>query len=137
MRSAIRRGLIVGTLLSTAALAVGPAAAGAAPGKNTQQFSLQCSKLGNVDVIVKGKGTWAPGHVVGSTRVLKPYEIHVTGTFTPTEGAPEPIDEHDVKPAPKSRKLDECTFRLEGSDAGGSFSADGLVKVQYSGKRLP
>jgi hypothetical protein len=105
--------------------------------KQAERLALQCEKLGSLAIVLNGKGTWTPGHVVGSTRVLKPYEIHITGTFTPKNGAPEPIDEHHVKKAPKSRKLDACTFHQEGSDAQGSFVVDGSAKVQYSGKRLP
>ncbi|MGZ4735255.1 MAG: hypothetical protein ACXVKA_04410 [Acidimicrobiia bacterium] len=136
-KSMVRSGVLLGTLLGTAALVVGPTAAGAAKGKNVQQLNLHCTKLGDIAVVVKGAGTWSAGHVVGSKRVLKPYEIHVTGTFTPTGGSPQPIDENSVKPAPQSRKLDECTFHQEGSDNQGSFSVDGSVKVQYSGKRIP
>jgi hypothetical protein len=125
-------------VLSTAALAIGPTSAGAAPvkAKTAEHLALHCTKLGDVEVVLNGKGTWTPGHIVGSTRVLKPYEIHVTGTFTPTSGAAQPIDDNSVKPAPKSRKLDVCTFHQEGSDPGGSFVIDGVAKVQYSGKRL-
>jgi hypothetical protein len=88
-------------------------------------------------VTIKGNGTWTPGHVVGSTRILKPYEIHVTGTFTTTGGIAQPIGQDSVKPEPKSRKLDECTFHQESSDSSGSSVVDGSVKVQCSGKRLP
>jgi hypothetical protein len=139
MKPGIRKALIMATVVSTAALAIGPASAGAGPAeaKNSQKLSLHCTKLGDVDVILNGKGTWTPGHVVGSTRVLKPYEIHITGTFTPTGGSPEPITQDSVKAAPKSRKLDECSFHQEGTDADGTSSIDGTVKVQYSGKRIP
>jgi hypothetical protein len=137
-RSVIRNGCVLGTVLA-AAIAVAPATAGAAPAKakKSERLSLHCTKLGDVDVILNGNGTWSPGHVVGSTRVLKPYEIHVTGTFTPKNGSPQPIEENHVKAAPKSRKLDACTFHQEGTDNRGSFSVDGSVKVQYSGKRIP
>lgn len=139
MRSNVRNLCIAGTMLGVALLTTSPTTAGAAPAKakTSQRLALHCIKLGDVEIIRNGNGTWVPGHVVGSTRVLKPYEIHITGTFTPAAGAPEPIDQHSVKAAPKSRKLDECTFHVATSDAKGSTSADGQVKVQYSGKRLP
>ena len=139
MKSVLRSSVLLGTVLTTAALVVGPAAAGAAPvkAKNTQHLTLHCTKLGDVDVVIKGNGKWTPGHIVGSTRVVKPYEIHITGTFTPTGGAAEPFTSDSVKPAPSSRKLDECTFHLERTTADGTTSGDGTVKVQYSGKRLP
>ena len=137
MKSVLRSSLLLGTVLTTAALAVAPATAGAAPGKNTQHLSLHCTKLGDVDVVVKGNGKWTPGHIVGSTRVVKPYEIHITGTFTPTGGTAQPFSSDMVKPAPSSRKLDECTFHQERTTADGTSVADGTVKVQYSGKRLP
>ena len=122
-----------------ATMGLGATAAGAAPvkAKSAQQIALHCTALGDVTVVINGNGTWTPGHVVGSTRVLKPYEIHITGTFTPTGGTAQPISEDHVKAAPQSRKLDVCTFHQESSDSQGSSVIDGLVKVQYSGKRLP
>jgi uncharacterized Zn-binding protein involved in type VI secretion len=139
MKSIVRSGLLLGTVLTTAALAVAPASAGAAPvkAKSAQQLALHCTKLGDVTVILNGNGTWTPGHIVGSKRVLKPYEIHITGTFTPTGGTAQPFTQDSVKPAPASRKLDECTFHQETSNAQGSTVIDGSAKVQYSGKRLP
>jgi hypothetical protein len=139
MRAGIRNGLIMATVLGTAGLAIGPASAGAAPvkAKGAETLALHCTKLGDLEVILKGNGTWTPGHVVGSTRILKPYELHITGTFTPTGGAPQSISQDSVKPAPKSRKLDECSFHQERTNSEGSFSIDGTAKVQYSGKRLP
>ncbi len=134
----LRGALLGGALVTVAALAVGPAAAGASPAnaKNVQRVAMHCTKLGDVEVLLKGNGTWTPGHVVGSTRVLKPYELHITGTYTPTGGSAQPVDQHSVKAAPNSRKLDECTFHQEASDASGSSVVDGAVKVQYSGKRI-
>ena len=65
--------------------------------------------------------------------VLLPYEFHVVSTFTPTGGTPETFTDNSVKSAPKSRRLATCTFHEEGSDANGSFVADGTAKVSYSG----
>lgn len=139
MKSVLRSSVLLGTMLTTAALAVGPATAGAAPvkAKNVDHLALHCTKLGDVDVVLKGNGKWTPGHIVGSTRVVKPYEIHITGTFTPTGGVAQPFTSDSVKPAPQSRKLDECTFHQERTTADGTAVADGTAKVKYSGKRLP
>ncbi len=139
MKSVVRSGILLGVTLGTAAVLAGPGVAGAAPvkAKTSQRLSLECEKLGSIDVVRNGKGIWSAGHIVGSTRNVKPYEIHLTGTFTPKSGSPQPIDEHHVKPAPASKKLDACTFHDEFTDKSGTASVDGAVKVKYSGKRLP
>jgi hypothetical protein len=135
----MRRGIVAAAALGTALVMAGPATAGAAPvkAKKATRFEVRCEKLGDHDVVKNGNGIWSAVHIIGSNRKLKAYDLRFSGTFTPKNGAPEPVEEHRVKPAPKSRKLDVCEFRLVETDGRGTLEIEGTAKVTYSGKRLP
>jgi hypothetical protein len=117
---------------SVLAMGAGTASADPTKSKNSELIDLNCDVNGPLTVALNGNGDWTPGHVTTSNQILKPYEIHITGTFTPTGGAPEPFSDDLVKRAPRNGRLDTCTFSDSGTDESGSFSLTGLVKVSYT-----
>jgi hypothetical protein len=129
-------------MLSIAAVAfaavtgVGTAAADPVKAKKAELLTITCDNgLGTLEIATNGNGTYTPGHVTTSNLVGKPYELHITGTFTPPGGEPQSFSEDNVKKhAPNSGRLATCTFHQEGSDPdGGTFVIDGTAKISYNG----
>jgi hypothetical protein len=123
----------------TVAVALGVSALGglfAAPAsadpKKGDTLELACDTLGAVQVVVFSNAPVSPGLVVGSNRVGIPYRLHIEGTFTPTGGEPEPFVDDVVKPAPRNRRLDHCTFHQEFTDEDGTGVIDGEVWISYT-----
>ena len=121
--------------LGAATLAVGWAGvAGADPVKHFEPITVTCdSGIGTVQVVSSDQGRWTPGLVTTSNLVGIPYEFHVVSTFTPTGGEPQTFTDDRAKPAPHSGRLATCTFHQQGSDPDGTFTADGTVKISFSG----
>lgn len=122
-------------VLGMAALGVAQAAPAAADPKKGDILEIECDTLGTLEVVVFSNGPASPGLVVNSNQVIKPYALHIEGTFTPTEGEPETFVEEFSKPAPRNGRTDHCTFHDEGSDEFGSFVIDGDVLVTYTPTR--
>lgn len=114
------------------AVVVGAGPAGADPARNSDVLTIDCEGLGPLAIAVFSNGTPSPGLVTTNNQVVIPYELHLSGTFTPVVGEPEGFTEEFVKPGPRNGRLDTCTFHDEGSDEFGSFVLDGTVKVSYS-----
>ena len=132
-RATLRTTLALAT--AAGALAVLPSPAGADPvnAKKGQLLPISCVELGDLTVAVNGNGDFTPGMVTTSTQVGIPYEIHTSGSFTPSDGGEtQTFTEDTVKKAPHNGRLDECTFHVEGADEGGTFSFDGVVKISYT-----
>src|SRR4029450_3149734 len=94
-----------------------------------EPLAVQCDVLGALDVGVVGRGRLAPGLVVGSTQVVAPYRLTISGTFTPTVGDPAPFTDEFSRPAPGNGRLDHCTFHQEGALPDGTFVIDGEIWV--------
>ena len=118
--------------LGGVALAVLFALPASADPKRGEILELDCDVLGTVEVVVFSNATATPGLDITSNRVLIPYEVHITGSFTPTGGEPETIQEDVVRRAPRNGRLDSCTFHEEGTDEFGSFEIDGSALVSYT-----
>lgn len=119
--------------LATVVGPLGPAWADPVNAKKGQLIDINCEVNGALTVAVNGNGTFSPGLVTTSTMVGIPYEVHISGSFTPADGGPtESFSEDDVKRAPRNGRLDTCTFHQEGSDPFGSFVFDGTVKISYT-----
>ena len=133
-RTTARTGLAL--IVAAAGLGLLPDAAGADPvnAKKGQLIPLVCDELGSVTVAVNGNGAFTPGLVVTSTQVGVPYEIHASGTFTPHDPnfPTETFTDDNVKPAPRNRRLDVCTFHVEWSDDYGTVVFDGVAKISYT-----
>jgi hypothetical protein len=128
-------------LTAAGALGVLPGTAGADPvnAKTGQLLPIVCEKLGSLTVATNDNGNdhsknnFTPGLVTTSTQVGIPYEVHTSGTFTPSDGGETQTFSDDfVKKAPHNGRLDVCTFHGEGADENGSFSFDGIVKISYT-----
>ena len=88
--------------------------------------------LGTLEVVTFSNGPSSPGLDLHSTRVGIPYQLHVEGTFTPTEGEPVSFVDQFSRPAPRNGRLDHCTWHEEGGDESGSFVVDGEVWISYT-----
>jgi hypothetical protein len=132
----VTRKLIVSASAAGALLgaAVGPASADPTNAKNSETFDVVCANgLGTLPISTNGNGTWTPGHVTSSNQVLIPYELHISGSFTPSDGGPtETFTDDNVKKAPHNGRLASCTFSVSGSDEFGSFTFGGTVLVSYT-----
>jgi hypothetical protein len=129
----VRTGLAL--LTAAGMVAVLPGTAGADPikPKTSSVFPIECEHLGSLTVATNGNGDFTPGHVTTSTQVGIPYELHLSGSFTPSDGGPtETFTEEHVKRGPRNGRLDVCTFHVEASDEFGSFEFGGTVKISYS-----
>jgi hypothetical protein len=127
--------LIAGAVLVLAALSA-PSVVSADPANSlrAEVFTLDCDKLGEVEIAVNGNGDWTPGHVIGTNQILIPVAFDITGTFTPAGGgAPEVFHDQQSRKAPKNKQLQDCTFHDEGSDESGSFVIDGTVTLYVVG----
>ena len=117
-------------------LVIGLAAFGVAPAsadpKKGDVLEISCDTLGALEIVVFSNGPSSPGLVVGSTQVGVPYKLHIEGTFTPVEGEPESFVDEFEKPAPRSGRLDHCTFHQEESDEAGTVVIDGEVWISYT-----
>ncbi len=110
----------------------GPAAADPS-GPDAETVRVTCGNgLGTQEVILNGNGDFSPGHVTSSTQVGIPYEFHFTGTFTPTGGAPQPIDIQFGHPAPQNGRLATCTFHEEEPIPEGWLSLDVTVNLSLT-----
>lgn len=82
-----------------------------------------------------GNGTWTPGLVAVGNMVVKPYELHISGPFTPNDYPVHPIEyftQDSVKNAPSNGRLAECTFSETFTDANGTGTSGGTAKVSYT-----
>lgn len=117
--------------LALATLALPAATAGADP-KPSFNVTLTCGQE-VVDVVVAGNGAWAPAHDLNSTLVGVPFAFGAfTGVFTPTSGAPQPINDPPfAKPnLPKTRNLIiDCTYIVSGQGPGGTVTGAGSVTI--------
>ena len=113
-------------------LLAGPAGADPVNAKKGEILPISCEVNGDLTVATNGNGDWTPGLVTTNNQVGNPYEFHIVGSFTPTDGEPQPFTEDSVKRAPHNGRLDTCTFHQEGTDENGSFSIDGVVKISFT-----
>lgn len=124
--------LVFGGMAIAASLSlVSPAAADP---KRGDSFVLHCpAPVGDVTVSTPpGNGTWTPALVAGTNMVLTPYELHISGSFTPTGGSPETFSEDSVKKAPNNGRLAVCTFTQTFTDDYGTGTFGGTAKVSYT-----
>ena len=66
---------------------------------------------------------------------VKPYELHISGPFTPNDYPVHPIEyftQDSVKNAPSNGRLAECTFSETFTDANGTGTSGGTAKVSYT-----
>ena len=131
-RTTFRTGLAV--LTAAGALAALPGTAGADPvnAKKGELIPIECEQLGSLTVATNGNGDFTPGLVTTSTQVGIPYELHLSGSFTPSGGPTETFTEDHAHPAPHNGRLDVCTFHVGGSDEFGSFEFGGTVMISYT-----
>lgn len=123
--------LIAGVFVALAALAV--AVPAAADNKKGNPLTLNCATLGIVNITTNDAGgTWTPGQVTAGNMVLNPYELHISGVYTPDEGAPFPFTEDNVKNAPRNGRLDVCTFSQTFTDGYGTGTFGGTVLLSYT-----
>ena len=120
------------------ALLVGCAVAGllavsaaADPGhaKNASHVQAICGTQ-TVNVVVIGNGTFTPAHVVGSTKMFIPTALHLTFTFTPTNGQPAQTEtQNAAKASPAKHRTVTCTIPLQTLFSGpqGSMTIQGSV----------
>jgi hypothetical protein len=90
-------------------LATGPAGADPTNAKRSNVFPITCEENGTLTIVTNGNGRWTPGLVTTNNQVGHPYELHSSGSFTPTGGATQTFTEDFVKPAPRNGRLDVCT----------------------------
>jgi hypothetical protein len=127
------RSVLVG-LAATALTLVTAGPAAADPVNHGEIFTLQCNNgVGTLQVAANGNGDWTPGHVIGTTQILLPYEFHITGTFTPTGGTAQTFTDDLAKRTPNHGLLTTCTFSDSGTDPSGTFSFTGTVKARVVG----
>ena len=117
--------------LALAALALPAATAGADP-KPSFNVTLTCGPE-VVDVVVAGNGDWTPAHNLNSTLVGVPFAFGAfTGVFTPTTGAPQPINDPPFakRNLPRTRNLIiDCTYTIDGQVPGGTVTGAGSVRI--------
>lgn len=124
---------LVSLAAATLGVGAGPAAADPSGSPNAETLTVTCDNdLGVLEVIVNGNGDLSPGHLTTSTELGIPYQFHFTGTFTPTGGAPEPIDIQFGHPAPHNERLATCTFHEEEPIPEGWLSLDATVNVSLT-----
>lgn len=121
-------------LAVVAVVLAGTSAAAADPVKHGEVLTLTCNNgLGTLQVAVNGNGAWTPGHVIGTTQILLPYELHITGSFTPPGGPAETFTDDLIRRAPNHGRLTTCTFSDSGTEGGGTFAIAGTVKARVVG----
>lgn len=83
-----------------------------------------------VNVVVNGNGKFTPAHVVGSTKVFIPTALHLTFTFTPTNGQPAQTNtQNAAKASPTKHRTVTCTIPLQTLFSGpqGTMTIQGSV----------
>ena len=127
------RSVLVG--LAATALTFGSAVPAAAdPVKRGEIFTLMCNNgVGTVQVAVNGNGDWTPGHVIGTTQILLPYQLRISGSFTPPGGPAQTFTENLTRRTPNRGLLTTCTFTDSGTEDGGTFSITGTVMARVVG----
>jgi hypothetical protein len=126
----VRRHLIaLSTAVTVAGLAALPAATDPGHAKNASHVQAMCGTQ-TVNVIVNGNGKFTPAHVVGSTKMFIPTALHLTFTFTPTNGQPATTNtQNAAKASPTKRGTVTCTIPMQTLNSGpqGSTTIQGSV----------
>lgn len=112
------------------AVALMPGAASAAPESETLQ--MQCGEQ-TLTVVVKGRGAFTPGHVVGTNQLLIPvyfgpqsYVVRVDGEIV-EEGVDPATLAKGQSAAKNPRATVECTFSATFVEEDAVITVDGSV----------
>ena len=92
----------IGMSSATAAGAVGPSV------DLKDGIYATCTGLGDVFIITL-PGRQSPGFILDGTKMLIPFDLRFTQTFTPTGGEPETQEFAISHRAPKHAQLSTCT----------------------------
>jgi hypothetical protein len=105
-----------------------PAAADPGHAKNASHVQAVCGTQ-TVNVVVNGNGKFTPAHVVGSTKMFIPTALHLTFTFTPTNGSPAQTTTQNATKASPIKRTVTCTIALQTLFSGpqGSGTIQGSV----------
>jgi hypothetical protein len=125
----VRQHLIaLSTALTIVGLAALPATADPGHAKNASHVQAICGTQ-TVNVVVNGNGKFTPAHVVGSTKMFIPTALHLTFTFTPTNGQPVTNTQNATKASPAKRGTVTCTIPMQTLSSGpqGSTTIQGSV----------
>ena len=133
----------VSVLLGISAI---PLLSGPAAASEKESITLHCGNSGTYTIWTNGNGTFTPGHIVGSTRVLVPHAFGPgSGQLVDTDGNvvdtfSEPAS---VQGSGKQKGDVTCTFSAsftsdgsdpEGPPAGYVFTFSGSVTGKLSGR---
>jgi hypothetical protein len=125
----MKRNLLV-LLAIGATAAVFTVSGSADPGhaKNASHVQAMCGTQ-VVNVVVNGNGTFTPAHVVGSTKMFIPTALHLTFTFTPTNGTASSDTQNVSKASPTHRGTVTCTIPMQTLQSGpqGTATIQGSV----------
>jgi hypothetical protein len=131
----LRRGLLLVLVLGSVGASAQVASADPVNAKNVGIFTAFCGSQ-QVQVAVNGNGVFAPGHVIGSTRVFIPTAFNLTFAFTPTGGATETETETSAKKNQPARVV-TCALPAALNTVtvpGGTFVLSGTVTGFFTGK---
>jgi hypothetical protein len=100
---------------------------------------LNCGADGSFDAIDygnQGNSTWAPAHILGTNRVIKPVEFsNFVLTVTDESGTHTSEPDGAAKAhAPANADLMSCHFTTGGTFPGGSYEVSGDVVAFVAGK---
>jgi hypothetical protein len=127
---AMKRHLLAFAAVGAFAFALAsPTMADPGKAKNASHIHATCGTQ-TVNVVVNGKGKWAPAHVVGSTKVFVPTAFNLTFTFTPTNGGSAQTNTENIhKASPTHRGTVSCTIPAQTLFSGpqGSMTIQGTV----------